>query len=122
MQLFVRASRTLVLELDPADAAVHHVKRQVHEILGVPPCEQRLVHAGKQLEDWRALDECGVASGSTVHLLLRVRGGCPPDRCCCWDLHTGTHRAWSVSRPLQRPPSRWSALTLAPPPAVRTQG
>ena len=43
--------------------------------VGVPWEEQRLIHAGKQLENGRTLAECGVGRDSTVHLVLRLLGG-----------------------------------------------
>ena len=41
--------------------------------------DQRLLVAGRQLDDANTLAECGVGDGSTVHLLLRLRGGSPLD-------------------------------------------
>ena len=51
------------------------VKAMVHERAGIPPAFQRLVFAGKQLEDERPLSHYGIHHGSSVILLNRLRGG-----------------------------------------------
>ncbi|KAL0215403.1 hypothetical protein P9112_007587 [Eukaryota sp. TZLM1-RC] len=68
--------KTLKLNVRASDT-VEHVKVFVQEHEGIPPCEQRLIFAGKQLEAKRTLRDCNIHSESTLHLVLRLRGGKP---------------------------------------------
>ena len=80
MQIFVRdlAGKTLTLGVKGSDP-VSQVKAAVQGKTCIPPGRQRLLWAGKQLEDDRSLSDYGVQKGSTVHLLLRLRGGMQRD-------------------------------------------
>ena len=54
---------------------VEDLKEEIQNIEGIPPDQQRLIFAGKQLEDDRSLAMYGIADGSILHLILRLRGG-----------------------------------------------
>jgi len=75
MKLFVKTleGTTHTVEVEASDN-IQILRDKLQKLLGIPQSEQRIIFAGKQLEDGRTFADYCIQKESTLHLILRQRG------------------------------------------------
>ncbi|KAK6202768.1 ubiquitin-related domain-containing protein [Scheffersomyces amazonensis] len=76
MQVKVKTltGRDILVEIEPTDKIIR-IKETMEEKEGIPPAQQRFIFNGTQLDDEKTVEESGIQAGSSLHLVLTLRGG-----------------------------------------------
>jgi len=79
IQIFVKTllGKTITLDVNSHDT-IDTIKQQIFLRQGINQSSQRLIFAGKQLEDFKTLSDYQIKNFTTIHLVLRLKAGSPP--------------------------------------------
>ncbi|KAG6387884.1 hypothetical protein SASPL_153079 [Salvia splendens] len=74
IQVKTLTGKEIEIDIEPTDT-IDRIKERVEEKEGIPPVQQRLIYAGKQLGDDKTAKDYNIEGGSVLHLVLALRGG-----------------------------------------------
>ena len=74
LQVKTLTGKEIEIDIEPTDT-IERIKERVEEKEGIPPVQQRLIFAGKQMNDEKTAREYNIEGGSVLHLVLALRGG-----------------------------------------------
>ncbi|KAJ6802757.1 uncharacterized protein M6B38_191400 [Iris pallida] len=75
MQIVIKSQLNQIVHLNVHSGEyVYNLKKRIEEEIGIPPDQQRLIFGGRQMDDSRTVGDYNVQDGSTIHVILRLRG------------------------------------------------
>jgi len=74
VQVKTLTGKTIAIDVEP-DESIESLKAKIQEKEGIAVDQQRILFGGKQLDSLKSLSDYDIDDDSTLHLVLRLRGG-----------------------------------------------
>ncbi|CAD8201346.1 unnamed protein product [Paramecium pentaurelia] len=80
-EIFIKTltGKTITLDMEGLNMKVADIKEKIRNKEGIPPNQQRIIFQGKALEDETLIFQYNIHPESTLHLVLKLHGGCFPE-------------------------------------------